>query len=174
MPWKKGQSGNPLGRLPGEKQFADQLRIVLAEPVDKNDPKSVRKLRRIAEKLAECALNGEPWAISQVADRIDGKATAEIQTEQRHRYVIEAPAQLTREQWIETYSPKPVECPRPNNNVERAGRSSSRRLATGACSVPRCGRFGCSSRRRLRRSWHGRIRGRFIAASGWAGRKAIC
>jgi hypothetical protein len=67
--------------LPGEKQFADQLRIVLAEPVDKNDPKSVRKMRRIAEKLAECALNGEPWAISQVADRIDGKATAEIQTE---------------------------------------------------------------------------------------------
>jgi hypothetical protein len=81
MPWKKGQSGNPLGRLPGEKQFADQLRIVLAEPVDKNDPKSVRKMRRIAEKLVECALNGEPWAISQVADRIDGKATAEIQTE---------------------------------------------------------------------------------------------
>jgi hypothetical protein len=29
MPWKKGQSGNPLGRLPGEKQFADQLQIVL-------------------------------------------------------------------------------------------------------------------------------------------------
>jgi hypothetical protein len=27
MPWKKGQSGNPLGRLPGEKQFADQLRV---------------------------------------------------------------------------------------------------------------------------------------------------
>jgi hypothetical protein len=53
----------------------------------------------------------QPWAISQVADRIDGKATAEIQTEQRHRYVIEAPAQLTREQWIETYSPKPVEVP---------------------------------------------------------------
>ena len=107
MAWKKGQSGNPLGRLPGEKQFADQLRIVLAEPVDKNDPKSVRKMRRIAEKLVDCALNGEPWAIAQVADRIDGKATAEIQTEQRHRYVIEAPAQLTREQWIQKYSPSP-------------------------------------------------------------------
>ena len=111
MPWKKGQSGNPLGRLPGEKQFADQLRIVLAEPVDKNDPKSVRKIRRIAEKLVECALNGEPWAISQVADRIDGKATAEIQTEQKHRYVIEAPAQLTREQWIAQYSPTPEVIP---------------------------------------------------------------
>jgi hypothetical protein len=32
---------------------------------------------------------------------------AEIQTEQRHRYVIEAPAQLTREQWIQEYSPSP-------------------------------------------------------------------
>jgi hypothetical protein len=80
---------------------------VLAEPVDKNDPKSVRKMRRIAEKLVECAMKGEGWAISQVADRIDGKATAEIQTEQRHRYVIEAPAQLTREQWIAQYSPTP-------------------------------------------------------------------
>src|SRR5262249_33350106 len=75
------------------------------EPVDKNDPKSARKIRRMAEKLVESAVNGGPWAISQVADRIDGKATAEIQTEQRHRYVIEAPAQLTREQWIAEYSP---------------------------------------------------------------------
>jgi len=29
MPWKKGQSGNPLGRLPGEKKFADQLSLEL-------------------------------------------------------------------------------------------------------------------------------------------------
>src|SRR5262245_55185795 len=94
MPWKKGQSGNPLGRLPGEKQFADQLRIVLAEPVDKNDPKSVRKMRRIAEKLVECAMKGEGWAISQVADRIDGKAALMqmTQAEVTHRYVIEIPA----------------------------------------------------------------------------------
>jgi hypothetical protein len=56
-------------------------------------------------------MKGEGWAISQVADRIDGKATAEIQTEQRHRYVIEAPAQLTREQWIAQYSPTPEVIP---------------------------------------------------------------
>jgi Family of unknown function (DUF5681) len=62
MPWKKGQSGNPLGRLPGEKQFADQLRIVLAEPVDKNDPKSVRKMppssRRSTPGLKLCRQEG--------------------------------------------------------------------------------------------------------------------
>jgi hypothetical protein len=69
----QGKSGNPLGRLPGEKQFTDQLRLVLAEPVDRKDPQSVRKMRRIAEKLAECAMNGEGWAICQVADRLDGK-----------------------------------------------------------------------------------------------------
>ena len=100
MPWKKGQSGNPLGRLPGEKQFADQLRIVLAEPVDKNDPKSVRKMRRIAERLVECALDGEPWAIAQVADRIDGKATVvEIESDHTHRFVIEIPAVQSIAEW---------------------------------------------------------------------------
>ena len=100
MPWKKGQSGNPLGRLPGEKQFADQLRIVLAEPVDKNDPKSVRKMRRIAEKLVDCALNGEPWAIAQVADRIDGKAALSVDgVTFTHRYVIEVPALMDNAEW---------------------------------------------------------------------------
>jgi hypothetical protein len=109
MAWKKGQSGNPLGRLPGEKQFADQLRIVLAERVDKNDPKSVRKLRRIAEKLAECALNGEPWAIAQVADRIDGKPKQESDVSVAStRYVVEVPADLSDEEWEKKYSPPPA------------------------------------------------------------------
>src|SRR5262245_66593697 len=85
-------------------QCTDQYLMLIAEPVDKNDPKSVRKLRRIAEKLAECALNGEPWAISQVADRIDGKATAEIQTEQMHRFVVEMPPELSEEEWTKKYS----------------------------------------------------------------------
>ena len=116
MPWKKGQSGNPLGRLPGEKQFADQLRIVLAEPVDKNDPKSVRKIRRIAEKLAECALNGESWAIQQVADRIDGKAALSLEgATLTHRFVVEVPAQLSDEEWERQYSLPPPKAPQDND-----------------------------------------------------------
>jgi hypothetical protein len=44
-----------------------------------------------------------------VADRIDGKATSEVQTEQRHRYVVEMPPELSREQWIQEYStPEPT------------------------------------------------------------------
>ena len=56
----------------------------------------------MGEKLVECALNGEPWAISQVAD---GKATAEIKTEQTQRYVVEVPPQLSEEEWVKKYPP---------------------------------------------------------------------
>ena len=94
MPWIKGQSGNPLGRLPGEKQFTDQLRIVLAELVDRNNPQSVRKMRRIAEKLAECAMNGEGWAICQVADRLDGKPAQDTSVAIENR----RPEELTDEE----------------------------------------------------------------------------
>ena len=70
MTWKKGQSGNPGGRSTNDKPLTDALRIAVNEtdPVTKK-----RKLRVIAEKLVECAMGGEPWAVQQVADRLDGK-----------------------------------------------------------------------------------------------------
>ena len=71
--WVKGKSGNPGGRST-EKVFADALRAVSNEV----DPKTKRKnLFLIAEKLVECALNGEGWAIQQFADRLDGKPAQE-------------------------------------------------------------------------------------------------
>lgn len=73
MPWKKGESGNPAGG-PKDKWFADALRMVVSETDEKTGK---RKLRLIAEKLAEEAMNGESWAIQQVADRIDGKPAQE-------------------------------------------------------------------------------------------------
>ncbi len=72
MAWKKGQSGNPNGG-PKDKAFADALRIA----VNADDGDGTKKLRRIAEKLVTCALNGESWAIQQVADRLDGKPAQE-------------------------------------------------------------------------------------------------
>jgi Family of unknown function (DUF5681) len=73
MAWKKGESGNPKGRMT-EKVFADTLRIVMAET---DEASGKRKLRRIVEKLAEAAIEGESWAILQVADRLDGKPAQE-------------------------------------------------------------------------------------------------
>ena len=66
--WKPGQSGNPSGR-PREKVFADMLRLALND----TDADGKRKLRKIAEKLIECSLKGESWALQMIGDRLDGK-----------------------------------------------------------------------------------------------------
>lgn len=39
----------------------------------------LKKLRRVADKLIECAQNGEGWAIAMIADRLDGKAIQAIE-----------------------------------------------------------------------------------------------
>lgn len=70
MPWKPGQTGNP-GGAPREKQFL----AALERAVKQDDGK---KLRSAADKLLECASNGEPWAIQQLADRLDGKPTQQV------------------------------------------------------------------------------------------------
>jgi hypothetical protein len=73
MVWKPGQSGNPHGRR-SEKLIADAIRIAVFE----EDPATgKRKLRLIAEKLVTAAINGEGWAIQQIADRLDGKPAQE-------------------------------------------------------------------------------------------------
>ena len=73
MTFVKGKSGNPLGRQ-SDKPFVDALRAAL----NQSDPKTKRKsLVVIAEKLVDCAIKGESWAILQVADRLDGKPHSE-------------------------------------------------------------------------------------------------
>jgi CO/xanthine dehydrogenase FAD-binding subunit len=73
MPFRKGFSGNPTGARP-HKAFADALRIVAME-LDKT--KKRNKLRAIADRVVECAVAGEPWAVKEVADRLDGKPAQE-------------------------------------------------------------------------------------------------
>jgi len=58
------------GRPPKEKSFANMLNIAISQ--DGKKP-GTTKLRDIAEKLVEAALDGESWAIQMVADRTDGK-----------------------------------------------------------------------------------------------------
>jgi hypothetical protein len=60
-----GQPGNQNGKK--GKLFYNQLRVALVQ-------EDSRKLRNIAEKLVKAAEAGEPWAIKEVIDRVDGKA----------------------------------------------------------------------------------------------------
>ena len=62
---KGGQPNNQnakKGRL-----FFDQLRKELVQ-------EDAVKLRMIARKLVEAAQDGEPWAVKEIMDRVDGKA----------------------------------------------------------------------------------------------------
>jgi len=57
--------GRPIGSVNREKPFNDALRIAL-----RGDP---LRLRRIADKLATLAEEGDLGAIRELADRLDGK-----------------------------------------------------------------------------------------------------
>ena len=81
MAFQKGKSGNPGGR-PKQRKFREALSLALSE----NDPKTGQpKLRRIADKLVEAAMQGESWAIREVADRTDGKAVQAVELESDHK-----------------------------------------------------------------------------------------
>ena len=66
-PTNKG--GAPIGNQNGKKGklFYNQLRKALVQ-------EDSRKLRTIADRLVDAAEQGEPWAIKEVIDRVDGKA----------------------------------------------------------------------------------------------------
>lgn len=64
MAWQKGQSGNPRGRPPTGRAFAEALRAVGEE--DGN-------LEAVARKVWELAQDGDLRAIHLLAERLDGK-----------------------------------------------------------------------------------------------------
>lgn len=65
-PTNKG--GAPVGNQNGKKGklFYDALRVALVQ-------EDRKRLRKITEKLVESAENGEPWAVKEIMDRMDGK-----------------------------------------------------------------------------------------------------
>jgi hypothetical protein len=58
----KGNDNAKKGKL-----FYNELRKALVQQDQIN-------LRRIADKLVEKAIDGEPWAVKEIMDRVDGKA----------------------------------------------------------------------------------------------------
>jgi hypothetical protein len=64
MAERGGQPGNQNAAK--QRMFYDKLRFVLTQ-----EP---HRLRSIAEQLIKKAEEGEPWAIKELIDRVDGKA----------------------------------------------------------------------------------------------------
>ena len=63
-------SGAPIGNRNAQKgrMWNDQLRKAIAQD-------GGRRLRASIEQLLNLASNGEPWAIKELADRLDGRPT---------------------------------------------------------------------------------------------------
>src|SRR5580693_10090407 len=77
--WKKGQSGNPLGR-PKSKTLSDAYRNKLEEPVP-NDPEGRTWAELIAEGQVRDAVRGNVNAAREIADRTEGRARQAIEFE---------------------------------------------------------------------------------------------
>ena len=63
------KGGAPVGNLNSKKGklFHGELHKALIQ-------EDRLKLRQIADKLVEKAIEGEPWAVKEIMDRVDGKA----------------------------------------------------------------------------------------------------
>ena len=86
MPFEKGKSGNSRGRPPRGQSFADAVRIAVLE----RGADGRTKLRQLATVLVDKGVGGDIQAIREVAERLDGKAkaTIESQVELRSRSIV--------------------------------------------------------------------------------------
>ncbi len=62
------KGGAPVGNQNSKKGklFYDALRVALVQ-------EDRKKLRKITDKLVQAAEEGEPWAVKEIMDRMDGK-----------------------------------------------------------------------------------------------------
>ena len=67
--------GAPVGNMNASKgvMFKDKLRLILTQ-----EP---HRLRAIADTLVKKAEEGEPWAVKEIMDRMDGKAHQAVSVE---------------------------------------------------------------------------------------------
>ena len=66
--------GRPIGSLNRQRPFTDALRLALLSG-------GGRRLRIIAEKLADKAEQGDIRAFREIADRLDGQASTSYRTQ---------------------------------------------------------------------------------------------
>lgn len=83
----EGKRGAPKGNQNARKghMWREAVRYALAqqgrdvEPEYDGEPADMRGLRTVACKFMDACVEGEPWAMKDLADRIDGKAAQALQ-----------------------------------------------------------------------------------------------
>ena len=82
-PFKKGQSGNPKGRVKGSKNMSTRIREMLECELDYRDLEGNKKKTKIkdilSEKILKMAMGGDIRAMKEVMDRAEGKVMDSIE-----------------------------------------------------------------------------------------------
>ena len=76
--------GRPKGAQNKDKSWRDAIRAAVNElrkDEGSDKPKKVRALRLLAQRLVIRALDGDVSALKEVGDRLDGKATQQVNVE---------------------------------------------------------------------------------------------
>lgn len=92
--FKKGQSGNPLGRsAPNDKPLTDALRRKLFADERK-------RLDELVTVTLSRAMSGDSQAIRDIWDRIEGKPVQQIDSHNiNENHYVRAPEKATKDDW---------------------------------------------------------------------------
>jgi hypothetical protein len=111
------QPGNTLARNGKHREFAQALRIAVAEACEKGGT----KLRALADKLVEQGLAGNVHALREIADRLDGKSVQAINVDKEERIkliaVVPQKASST-EEWLRLVNEQRVIEHQPTESTE--------------------------------------------------------
>lgn len=75
--WTAGKSGNPNGRPKGSKSGSSVLRRMARQLVDPKTGLDATQL--ISAKLIAAAMDGQPWAIKEYFDRVEGRPGVRVE-----------------------------------------------------------------------------------------------
>jgi len=89
--WTPGTSGNPSGRPRGAKAGSAVLRKMARQLLDPKTGLNATEL--ISAKLISAAMSGEPWAVKEYFDRLEGRPGVRVET----------PEELTWQEMIEIH-----------------------------------------------------------------------
>lgn len=87
MPFEKGNDHGKKGR-----EFGNALRRALKQH------KSGNALRLVADRLIDCAIEGEQWAVRELADRLDGKPQQAVDVTSKGESIAEMSLDDLRQQ----------------------------------------------------------------------------
>jgi Family of unknown function (DUF5681) len=82
MTWKRGTSGNPRGRPVGiasHRKIKINTQGEVIKDQREGEEREIDMLTRVAEVVFNLAIEGNPWAIEHISNRLDGKVKEHVE-----------------------------------------------------------------------------------------------